>query len=680
MNPARRTTAATATALVLATAGGLLTALATPASAAVTCTSPVFKRQFFANTTFSGTPKKTDCDSVIDQNWGTGAPASGLPGNYFGVRWTVARDFGSGGPFTFTASGLDGIRVYLDGVRKIDLWKNTSTTVSKTLNLTIPQGKHTLRVDYVNWTGTANVKFAYTPRTSATYDKVAPLAPTGATWKYVSGTTGNTAALSWAANKEMDLAGYRVHRAPAGTGTWTRVGTTTSRTFSDTPPSTGQSYVYQIRAYDKAGNESAGTAALGPVPTPDFTAPAAPVLTVTSTADANNLSWTAPADAVAFSVFSKKSSETAWTEHPETTETNWSDTSALYGVSYDYKVLAYDAAWNQTYSTVVSGVPTIAPPQKVTATTPSYGAVISWSEPADNDTETYAVLRSPAPADGTRTWTGVNCRDRATSTDAAGNTVRSCTDYDGEQGATYAYVVKRKDIHGRWSVASQEILVTRPGDEIAPPAVTNLTAQALEYGVKLDWDPSPVEDLAEYRIYEQSHPSQHPDYIGTVDATKSETLLRMPADGEEKYYVVVAVDRYGNVAEFIGDPEGDGTYWSDPVSTVSVTELDLRPTTAAPAATACDLGSFVDQSGHVQVDPYCYGTSFTEADGYHVHRWDRATNTWVRLTQTPATTPYWTDTTAPAGTTVYYLASFTKEDGTQAYTDVATAVTLPSGS
>lgn len=181
MTPARSTTArtTTVTALVLATAGGLLgaaTATAT-ATAATTCTSPVFKRQFFANTTFSGTPKKTDCDSVVNQNWSTGAPAAGLPANRFGVRWTVTRDFGSGGPFTFTVSAQDGVRVHLDGKLKIDLWKNVSSTVSRTVHLTIPENKHSLRVDYVNWTGTANVEFTCTPRTSATVDKVEPKEP-----------------------------------------------------------------------------------------------------------------------------------------------------------------------------------------------------------------------------------------------------------------------------------------------------------------------------------------------------------------------------------------------------------------------------------------------------------------------------------------------------------------------
>ncbi|MEU0430025.1 hypothetical protein ABZ235_42030, partial [Streptomyces canus] len=109
MKSARRTTAAAATAVVLTTSGGLLAVTAAPASAATTCASPVFTRQFYANTSLSGTPKKTDCDTAIDQSW-SGAPATGLPKDNFGVRWTVTRDFGSGGPFALSATGLDGIR------------------------------------------------------------------------------------------------------------------------------------------------------------------------------------------------------------------------------------------------------------------------------------------------------------------------------------------------------------------------------------------------------------------------------------------------------------------------------------------------------------------------------------------------------------------------------------------
>jgi hypothetical protein len=672
MRPAK-SPAGLATAVVLATTGGLVTTavvIAPTASAATTCASPVYTRQIFANTTFSGPARQTGCDAAISENWGAKAPASGLPSDNFGVRWTVTRDFGSGGPFVFSAAARDGIRVYVDGVRKVSLWKNGSTTVSQAVNVTLPSGRHTLRVDYVNWTGAANVGFGYTPRTSATVDKVRPLAPTGAAWDHTPHTGGGEAAiLRWAANKEMDLAGYRVYRRPQADAAWTRVGATTLRTFTDVPPSTGQSYLYQLRAYDKAGNESAGTAALGPVPTPDLTAPAAPVLTVTPTVDSNDLSWTAPADVVAFSVFRKETSKTEWTEYPETTDRSWRDTGAVYGRSYDYKVVGHDAAWNRSESAVVSGRPTIAPPQNVTAATPSYGAVITWTEPAGGDTTAYTVLRSPAAADGARTWTAIDCRSRTTSTDGTGATVRSCTDYDGDQGATYAYAVRRKDSYDRWSVPSPEILVTRPGDEIAPPAVTNLTAQPLEYGIRLDWDPSPVADLKEYWLYEQPTRYDEPRYLGIVDASKSETVLRTPANGEARRFVVVGVDDYGNVATF------HNWEWSEPVATVEVTELDLGPTTPAPEVTACDLSASAVRTGGVMVDPYCFGARFTEADGYHVHRWDRTTNSWVRLTDSPATTSYWTDTTAPAATTLYYLVSFTEADGTEAFTNVAEAVT-----
>ncbi|MGW5305661.1 fibronectin type III domain-containing protein [Streptomyces griseoluteus] len=275
MTRAIRASALAAT-TVLATTGALLTctSAAGAATATVTCKSPVFKRQFYANTTFSGTPKKTDCDSQIDQNWGTGAPAAGLPGNYFGVRWTVTRDFGSGGPFAIPVATRDGLRVYLDGTRKVDIWKNVSTTQTKTADITIPSGTHTLRFDFVNWTGSANVKADYLPRTSATADKVKPLVPTGTSLAYDSSYRAN---FRWTAAKEMDLAGYRVYRRLQGTSYGSKpLATTTSTSYTDTTlPRNGAVYYYEVRAFDKAGNESAGTADKS-VTTVDESAPAAP--------------------------------------------------------------------------------------------------------------------------------------------------------------------------------------------------------------------------------------------------------------------------------------------------------------------------------------------------------------------------------------------------------------------
>ncbi|WP_432043265.1 PA14 domain-containing protein [Streptomyces cadmiisoli] len=675
MNPARRTTSGAAAVVVLATAAGLLTAATTPASAATTCASPVYKRQFFANTTFSGAPRKTDCDSAIDQNWGTGAPASGLPSNYFGVRWTMTRDFGSGGPFSFPVEARDGIRVYLDGVRKVDLWKNVSTTVKKTVSVTIPSGKHTLRIDFVNWTGAASVKFSYVPRTSATVDKVKPFAPTSLSWdSHLDAESSTITTLTWAKNKELDLAGYRVYRRVQGTSTWTRVATTTGTTAHDSLPATGRSYYYEVRAYDKAGNESAGTADAGPVATPDRTAPVAPALTAKGVEASNNLSWTASTDAVTYRVLRKADSATTYTVLADTTTTTYTDTSAPYGRAYDYKVSAIDAAGNAAASNVVRSTRTITPPQNLTSTVPSWGVEFTWTEPAGGDTTDYEVYRSTTSPVALTYENLTDCRTRETSTDAAGNTVRSCTDYDGDQGTTYHYVMTRKNTAGRWSTGSAEITVTRPGDEIAPPPVTNLTAEPLEYGVKLDWDDSTATDLSHYDVYENLSCCT-PEYLGTVPAGTSEFVVGPEAaNGESKDYLVIPHDVYGNSAHWTGD-------WDLPVSQVTVTELDLRPTTVPEHTAPCLLLTYTTIGDHGGMYIECADSVPTEAAGINVYRWDRATSTYVRVTDVPLapTATRYTDTTIPTGTTVHYVLSVVAADGSETFSNVDSSVSLPSG-
>ncbi|MFB6638031.1 fibronectin type III domain-containing protein [Streptomyces chartreusis] len=408
MNPARRTTAAAAATVVLATAGTLLSTA--PASAAVSCASPVFKRQFFANTSFSGTPKRTDCDTAIDQNWGTNAPASGLPKDNFTVRWTLTRDFGSGGPFTFAASTQDGIRVYLDGSRKVDLWKNVSTTAKKTVDLTVPAGRHTLRIDYVNWTGAANVKFTYTPRTSATVDKVKPLAPTGAKATY--DTTTGKAKLTWAKSPEMDLAGYRVYRRLKGASFGsTPLATTTSTTYTDsTLPVTGAGYYYEVRAVDKAGNESTGTADQA-VTTADRVAPAAPTITtatgeVTPSGGTGGLrvAWKTVTDAATYRVYRAASENGTYTRIATTDQLSHLDASAAESTTYYYRVSALDAAGNESARSVPQRgrIWDNDPPPVVTglSVTPTeYGFRLAWDKSPAQDLRYYTIHKGELVGD-----------------------------------------------------------------------------------------------------------------------------------------------------------------------------------------------------------------------------------------------------------------------------------------
>ncbi|MFI6009692.1 fibronectin type III domain-containing protein [Streptomyces sp. NPDC051243] len=486
MKPARRTTAATAATVVLATAGTLLTTAS--ASAAVTCTSPVFKRQFFANTTFSGTPKKTDCDSAIDQNWGTGAPASGLPSNDFGVRWTVTRDFGSGGPFSLAASGLDGIRVYLDpgtpGARKIDLWKNTSTTVSKTVNVTIPSGKHTIRVDYVNWTGSARVKFTYAPRTSATVDTVKPLAPAGFTATYDQAT--GKARLTWAKNKEMDLAGYRVYRRLKSDTSYpaTPLATTTSTTFTDsTLPLNGAVYYYSVRAYDKAGNVSAGSAGV-PVTTADRTAPQQVTgLTAKGTTAGNTVRWepSASADVHHYEVWGAPEGQ----QDPDGPDivlgTSYTDVRAETGAAYTYKVQAVDGAMNASPVsapvTATRPAPSATPaPTGLTGAVHDDKTVIGWDLP-----ENSGQFRVYRRTDGG--WIAIGDLGRGNRWD----------DIVAPAGKASYYVVAVESGTGAESAPSAEVTVDRltRATQFGPaaPRLTLVSAGGTRFPIQIKAEP-----------------------------------------------------------------------------------------------------------------------------------------------------------------------------------------------
>ncbi|MGW9026596.1 fibronectin type III domain-containing protein [Streptomyces sp. NPDC055722] len=543
MNSARRrTTSAAAGAVVLATAGGLLTALATPASAAVSCTSPVYKRQFFANTTFSGTPKKTDCDSTISENWRTGAPASGLPSNNFSVRWTLTRDFGSGGPFALTASAQDGIRVYLDSTRKIDLWKNLSSTVSKTVNLTIPSGKHTLRVDYVNWTGAANVKFAYSPRTSATVDKVRPLTPTGTSVSYDKATA--KAKLAWSKNKEMDLAGYRVYRRPKGSADWTRLATTTTTSYTDaTLPVTGAAYYYEIRAYDKAGNESTGTADQA-VTTVDRTAPPAPTgLSIAREPEDLRVRWSAVEGAASYRVYRATSADGTYTGIGATAQVSYVDASAAEGTTYYYRVTALDAAGNESARSVAASgtLWDLTPPSAVTGVTVTpteYGFEVHWDANPTADLARYVVRRGELWGDeeeqvcslypgyyvsaDTTSYAYTTLPDGEEScfiVDAVDDAWNSSFDSTGE-----AQVVTATELDMTPSVATPE------GSPI------ELTATSEEAGVELSW--SPVTDATGYQVYRWNPDAKTYEELAAPTGTSYEDTGA--AKGTTHFYWVTA--------------------------------------------------------------------------------------------------------------------------------------------
>ncbi|MCX4787880.1 MULTISPECIES: PA14 domain-containing protein [unclassified Streptomyces] len=639
---------------VAATSCSLLTAVsATPAAAATSCTSPVFKRQFFANTSFSGTPKKTDCDSVIDQNWGTGAPASGLPKDNFGVRWSLTRDFGSGGPFAFTAATRDGIRVYLDGVRKVDIWKNVSTTQKKTVNVTVPAGKHSLRIDFVNWTGPANVKFGYAPRTSATVDKVKPLSPVGV--KAVLDNATANAKVTWSANKEMDLAGYRVYRRPKGSSTFTLVKTTTATSYAGVPPEGGKTYYFEVRAYDKAGNVSTGSTdipltTVAVIPPADFAAKGIDAGIV--------LTWKPVPGAVRYNL--KRDDQHGHVSVRSVTATAFTDTTVKRSEKWTYQVAAVDGAGRASaYGPAVTAYRPVAAPRNIVATPGISSATFTWTtdHSVDGDvydfhvyrSETLPVDTSAAPIRCSTTW----------KTLGDGRLQYTCTDTSPAGGLTYHYVIKAYDNSGRESVPSATVEVTTLARDWTPPApVTGLTAKATEYGIELHWNANTEPDLKRYVVYRGELIDGEDERVcyGTSSeyldaATTSYTDERLP-DGEERCYFIDVEDTSGN----------SSFRMTHSAEVAVVTELDLTPSVETPAgspltltATRGTTGTSVDLSWNTVAD----------ATGYLVERWNPTAGAYEKLTADPVTDVSYTDATAPTGTTHFYRVTAVYADDTR---------------
>lgn len=673
--------AAVAATAALAATGVLITAA--PASAAVTCASPLWRAQYFGNSTFSGTPKLTACDSVISENYGHGDPPGvTLPKDNFSVRWSLTRDFGSGGPFRLSAATQDGMRVYVDGVRKIDLWKNVSATARKTVNLAIPAGKHTLRVDYVAWTGLAQAGFTYAPRTEAAVDTVKPLAPTGLTATYNRDTTKTT--LRWTANKEMDLAGYRVYRRLTTTQ-WAKVSGSsllTARSFVDATPATGQTFLYEVRAVDKAGRESAGSSD-ATAETVDRTGPAAPSgLTVTGDAWWATLAWRAAADAATYEVYAASAATGPFELLGATTTTSYRTNAPVNTARY-YRVRALDALGNPSAYATVTGDGVDRTPPKSPTSLDAIARVgrteVYWKQPAGFDEDfsnggTYRVYRSPGKTLDPAALTRVTCTEEESDETSTGGV---CEDLDMPAGTYVTYTVAAVDPAGNESALSAP-LVVRTGDRVAPGPVTGVKATPRADGVLMSWAASIEDDVERYVAWTGARQADGTvKWLSSTDCREGTSdplavLCGDLPDGETYVYAVVARDRWGNALP-ASDPR---------VTVVEATELDVRP--SVTVTRDWELGSL----GHGTVigGPDEDGPSIgwrcdrtAECDtvvGYRVSRWNATTKTYEPLHAglLPAETRAYTDTTAARGTTHFYTLEAVRADGSVAGTHVWSCV------
>jgi hypothetical protein len=121
---------------------------------------PDWKGEYWSNRSLSGSPRLARNDLYIDFDWGTGAPAEGLPADGFSVRWSRREDFVAS-VYRFRARSDDGIRVWVDDTLILDEWHDSPGSRSYSVDVPL-HGNYQLVVEYYERDGQALVKFWWT--------------------------------------------------------------------------------------------------------------------------------------------------------------------------------------------------------------------------------------------------------------------------------------------------------------------------------------------------------------------------------------------------------------------------------------------------------------------------------------------------------------------------------------
>lgn len=115
---------------------------------------------YFSDTSLT-TKLSTRTDAGIDFQWGTAAPAVGVPADNFSVRWTGQVSPRYSGVTTFYTSSDDGVRLWVNGQQVIDNWTNHGVTEnSGTMTLTAGQ-KYDIKLEYYEATGGATARLLW---------------------------------------------------------------------------------------------------------------------------------------------------------------------------------------------------------------------------------------------------------------------------------------------------------------------------------------------------------------------------------------------------------------------------------------------------------------------------------------------------------------------------------------
>src|SRR5216684_3557915 len=299
----------------------------------------------------------------------------------------------------------------------------------------------------------------------------------------LTATAGNASiSLSWtapASNGGASITGYNVLRSTTSGAETALSSGVVGTAFTDSTVSNGTTYFYKVAAVNSVGpgplsNEASATPA---------TLPSAPQNLVASAGNGSvSLSWTAPASnggapVTSYNVLRSTTSGAETALSSGVTGTTYTDSSALNGTTYFYKVTAVNSAGPGAASNEASATPTAAPtvpsaPQNLTASAGNASVLLSWAAPASN---------GGAPVGSYNVWRSTSSGTESLLTSGVVGT--SYTDSSALNGITYFYKVAAVNSVGPGPLSNEASATPAT----VPSAPQNLVASAGNGSVSLSW-------------------------------------------------------------------------------------------------------------------------------------------------------------------------------------------------
>ena len=121
-----------------------------------------WEADYWANTTLTGDAVISREDETLSFDWGDGSPGTGIPADRFSGRWLrhLSISAEEAGDYIFTAEVDDGVRLWVDGVLRIDSWIEQAKA-SYEARLHLSEGQHLIRVEYFELTGAASISVSW---------------------------------------------------------------------------------------------------------------------------------------------------------------------------------------------------------------------------------------------------------------------------------------------------------------------------------------------------------------------------------------------------------------------------------------------------------------------------------------------------------------------------------------